>query len=190
MKFASRAHVPDRPRTLHAVPSPTPAPVEGRGGTGTSPGPNVPLVGYLDVIPVFLMAPLLLLLGVPALGYGIGAAAWILVRGLGGAVDRHAGGGADLATQLSLRIGYRFARVLVLVTATILALKGIGKTDGLTALLVITFAFSAQLASMLVLARRGRSAHSAIPTRAPVPGGADRSEAASTDLSPGPRPAA
>jgi hypothetical protein len=108
---------------------------------------------YGDVALVLLAAPILLLAGVPALGYGIGAAAWILLRGLGLAVDRHASASSELSQQLALRVGYRFARVLLLVTATVVSIKVSGRSDGLTALLVISVAFTAQLGSVLYARR-------------------------------------
>jgi hypothetical protein len=119
--------------------------------------------GYIDVVLVLFSAPLLFLIGVPALGYGIGAAAWILLRGLGRAVDRDAGARANVVQQLALRVGYRLVRVLLLVTATVLALKGAGKSDGLTALLVITFAFTVQLIWLLFEGRGHREHRVRIP---------------------------
>jgi hypothetical protein len=99
---------------------------------------------YIDVLLVVLAGPLLFLVGVPALGYAIGAASWIVLRAVGVAVDRHASAGANVLQQISLRIEYRLVRVLALVTAAALAVKA-GRADGLTALLVITFAFTVQL---------------------------------------------
>ena len=84
---------------------------------------------YIDVVLVMLAAPLLFLVGVPALGYAIGAAGWIVLRAVGVAVDRHASAGANVLQQLSLRIEYRLARVLALVAAAGLAVKG-GRRKG------------------------------------------------------------
>jgi hypothetical protein len=97
-----------------------------------------------DVVLVVLAAPLLFLFGVPALGYAIGAASWIVLRAVGVAVDRRASAGANVLQQVSLRIEYRLVLVLALVAAAVLAAKA-GRADGLTALLVITFAFTVQL---------------------------------------------
>jgi hypothetical protein len=108
---------------------------------------------YIDVVLVVLGAPLLFLVGVPALGYAIGAASWIVLRAVGVAVDRHASAGANLLQQLSLRIEYRLVRVLALVAAAVFAVKA-GRADGLTPLLVITFAFTVQLTSLLCDGRR------------------------------------
>jgi hypothetical protein len=103
---------------------------------------------YVDVVLVVLGAPLLLLVGVPALGYAIGAASWIILRGVGVAVDRHARAGAHVLQQLSLRIAFRLVRVLALVAAAVLAARA-GRADGLAALLAITLAFTVQLISLL-----------------------------------------
>jgi hypothetical protein len=103
---------------------------------------------YVDVVLVVLGAPLLLLVGVPALGYAIGAASWIILRAVGVAVDRHARAGAHVLQHLSLRIGFRLVRVLALVAAAVLAARA-GRADGLAALLAITLAFTVQLISLL-----------------------------------------
>ena len=117
----------------------------------SAPAPS----SYIDVALVAAAAPALLPAGVPAFGYAIGAVSWIALRGLGVAVDRYAQASsrASLAQQLSLRLGYRPARVLVLVSAVILAMRP-GRDDGLTALLVITFSFTVQLVSLLFAVRR------------------------------------
>lgn len=108
---------------------------------------------YIDAVLVVLAAPLLLLVGVPALGYAIGAASWIVLRVVGVAVDRHARAGANVLEQVSLRIAYRLVRVLALVGAAVFALKA-GRANGLTALLVITVAFTLQLISLFCDGRR------------------------------------
>jgi hypothetical protein len=132
-------------------PSPTAELITMNSSDQTGP----PVVRFLDVVLILLATPPLLLAGVPGLGYAIGATTWILLRALGLAVERHASAGADLAQQLSLWMGYRVARVTVLVAAAVLALKGTGRSDGLTAVLVITVAFTVQLIS-LVCDRLGR----------------------------------
>jgi hypothetical protein len=127
------------------------------------------LPAYIDVVLVVLGAPLLFLVGVPALGYAIGAASWIVLRAVGVAVDRHASACANVLQQFSLRIEYRLVRVLALVAAVVFALKA-GRADGLTALLVITFAFTVQLISLLCDGRGHAEPPASTPTRA-VPDG-------------------
>ncbi len=104
-----------------------------------------PLVTYLDVILVVLAAPILLLIGVPATGYAIGAGAWIVLRGVGLPVER-AARRADVRSQVSLRMGYMLGRLFLLALAVIVARNSGSRDDGLAALLVIVGAFTTQLA--------------------------------------------
>ena len=103
------------------------------------------VVAYLDVVLLVLAAPIMLLIGVPALGYGIGAGAWVALRAAGVGVERVAVGSGDARTQISLRMGYMLGRLFVLALAIIAARSSGGRDDGLTALAVIAFAFTVQL---------------------------------------------
>jgi hypothetical protein len=104
----------------------------------------VAVLRYLDVVLVVLAAPILLLIGVSASGYGIGGGAWILLRALGVAVEQRAAM-AEMRTQVSLRLGYMLGRLFALAMAIVLVRKDAGEHAGLTALLVIVFAFTIQL---------------------------------------------
>ena len=108
----------------------------------------------LDVVIVLVAAPILFLVGVPAVGYLIGAAAWILVRGLGVATERYATSLGHVVHQASVRIAYRMTRVVVVVGAAVLASKAVGRDDGLAALLVIVIAFTIQL-TVAIIERSG-----------------------------------
>lgn len=100
---------------------------------------------YLDVVVVFVGAPIVLVAGVSLAGYAIGGAAWLLLRALGLAVDRRASDMGHVVEQVALRLGYRLARAALLTGAAVLALKAGGRDDGLTALAVIVVAFTARL---------------------------------------------
>jgi hypothetical protein len=102
------------------------------------------------VVLVLVASPVFLLVGVSAVGYGIGVAAWIGLRAVGLAVDRADSGTSGTIQQVSLRLGYRLTRVLLLAVAIILARKSGGKHDGLAALLVILAAFTIQLTVSIV----------------------------------------
>lgn len=115
-----------------------------------TPEAPVSLVRYIDVVLVFLAAPILLLIGAPALGYLVGAGAWILLRAAGVAVERRAAAIGDVSRELTVRLVYVLARVFLLALAIVLVRRGAGKHDGLTALLVIVFAFTIQLAVSIV----------------------------------------
>ena len=103
------------------------------------------LIAYLDVVLVVLGAPIMLLIGVSALGYGIGAGAWIALRAVGVAVERAASASGDARREISIRMGYMLGRLFVLALAVVLARKAGGRDAGLTALVVIVLAFTVQL---------------------------------------------
>jgi hypothetical protein len=113
--------------------------------SATSAPPNPRPIRSPDVLVVLAAAPVLLLIGMPAAGYLIGAATWILLRVLGLAVDRRATSLSHVVQQASLRFAYRMVRVVLLALAAILASKAGGRDDGLAALLVIIIAFTIQL---------------------------------------------
>jgi hypothetical protein len=114
------------------------------------------LFRYIDVVLVVAAAPILLLIGVPAAGYAVGAGAWILLRAVGVALERRASRIGDVTKELSVRLVYAMGRVLLLALAIILVRRGAGKDDGLTALLVILFAFTVQLAVSIATRPRSR----------------------------------
>jgi hypothetical protein len=116
----------------------------------------VPLVRYLDVVLLILAAPILLLIGVPAAGYGIAAGAWIALRAVGVGVERAAGAVPDAGRQLGLRLGYMLARLFGLALTIVLVRQGEGRDAGLTALLVIVFAFTVQMGTSAVTRPRSR----------------------------------
>jgi hypothetical protein len=110
----------------------------------TSYGHATPLV-YLDVVVLVVAAPIMLLIGVPAAGYLIGAGAWIALRAVGVAIERIAPALGDPRREVTLRLAYLMGRLFVLAIAVIVARNGSGRDDGLTALVVIVFAFTTQL---------------------------------------------
>jgi len=111
-------------------------------GAGAEP---VTLLRYFDVVVIVLAAPILLLIGVPAVGYGVGAGSWILLRGVGVGVERFAAATSQPNREISARLGYLLGRLFVLALAIVLVRRDAGRDDGLTALLVIVFAFTAEL---------------------------------------------
>jgi hypothetical protein len=110
-----------------------------------NPSEPVLLLRYLDVALVALAAPIMVLIGVPAVGYLAGAGAWVALRALGILVER-AAHGAQFRSEISIRLGYLLGRLFVLALAVILIRRGEGRDAGLAALLVIVFAFTVQLA--------------------------------------------
>jgi hypothetical protein len=112
----------------------------------TKPRQALSRLRYADAIVVAVAAPIALVSGAPALGYGVGAMAWMLLRGVGVAVDLRANTFSHVIEQVALRLGYRLTRIVLLALATIVAKQSAGNDDGLTALLVILVAFTIQLA--------------------------------------------
>jgi hypothetical protein len=114
-----------------------------------------PLV-YFDVILVVVAAPILLLIGVSADGYGLGGGAWIVLRLLGIGLERALAATAEPRTQISLRMGYMLGRLFLLALAVIVARQAGGQSGGITALAVIVVAFTAQLATLALNRPRSR----------------------------------
>jgi hypothetical protein len=109
-----------------------------------------PVLSYLDVIAPLLAAPIALALDAPAIGYGLGVAAWILTRVLGVAVDRRADSITNVAELVAVRLAYRFARVSLLIAVVVLAFRGQGRADGVATLLVITVGFTTHLSLSVI----------------------------------------
>jgi hypothetical protein len=116
----------------------------------------VTLLRYIDVVLVVFAAPILLLIGVPALGYLAGMGIWILLRAIGELVERRAGAIGDVGKELSVRLVYVIARVFALALVIVLVRRGAGKDQGLTTLLVIVFAFTVALLVSLINRPRTR----------------------------------
>ncbi len=111
---------------------------------------------YIDLVLLAVAAPLLLLMGVSATGYGVGAGAWVVLRLLGVALERYLSKSADARREISLRLAYLLARVFLLALAVILLRRGAGRDAALTGLLVIVFAFTVQLAVSFIERPRAR----------------------------------
>ena len=122
----------------------------------TSDG-HATLLAYLDVVVLVVAAPIMLLIGVPAVGYLVGAGAWIALRAVGVLIDRAVSSLRDPRGEVSLRLGYLLGRLFLLAIAVIVVRNSAGRDDGLTALLVIVSAFTMQLVlSFLTRPRSGR----------------------------------
>jgi hypothetical protein len=116
----------------------------------------VTLLRYFDVVLIVVAAPIMLLIGVPAAGYGIAGAAWIALRAVGVAVEHAASTSHNQSSQVTLRLAYMLGRLFALAITVILVRQGAGKDAGLTALIVIVFAFTVQLAVSALSRPRSR----------------------------------
>jgi len=124
------------------------APTSGEGTSGA--------LAYLDVIVIVAAAPIMLLIGVPAAGYLVGAGVWIVLRAVGVVMERAVGGVGDPRQETTIRLAYLMGRLFLLAIAVILVRNGSGRDAGLTALLVIVFAFTLQLILSFLTRPRAR----------------------------------
>jgi len=115
----------------------------------------MPILRFFDVVLVVAAAPIMLLIGVPAFGYLIGAGAWIGLRAVGVAADRSAEATRDAGRQITIRMSFMLSRLFLLALAVILA-RRTSQNDGLTALVVIGFAFTMSLATLAASRPRSR----------------------------------
>lgn len=114
----------------------------------SAPAPNdgaLTALAYLDVVVLVVATPIMLLIGVPAVGYLVGAGAWIALRAVGVGVERIAAASDDPRREVTLRLAYLMGRLFLLAIAVILVRNGSGRDAGLTALVVIVFGFTTQL---------------------------------------------
>jgi len=97
---------------------------------------------YLDIVLVALVAAPALAAGAPALGYVVGATAWIVLRIASDAFDKRLETERDLRRRLGLGVVSSLARVWILACAIMIVGVTASRPDGLTAALVIFGAFS------------------------------------------------
>ncbi len=130
--------------------NPLPTPVANQPTAAAMADPLV-LFRWLDVVLVVLAAPFAILMGLPVLGYVVGAAAWALNRVLGAFVERRATAQADVRRAVGMNLGALIARSW-LVGLTILAVGLAGeREDGLTAAILLLAAFTLYFVTSLLL---------------------------------------
>ncbi len=125
---------------------------------GTSPAAvrsPVELLRYLDVLLVAVATPVALILGAPALGCAIGAAAWLGQRLLALLDRRLIEGRTELQTRFGVTLVEAFGRIWLLAGAIVVAAVAGGRSDGLAASLMIFGAYSIAFAGRLVDGRPG-----------------------------------
>jgi hypothetical protein len=110
----------------------------------TSSDRSMPLLRYFDVVLIVAAAPIMLLIGVSAIGYLLAAAAWVGLRLVGVAVDRYAAA-VDITRSTAIRMIYMLTRLFALAIVVILVRQADGQDAGLTCLAVVVFAFTVSL---------------------------------------------
>jgi hypothetical protein len=121
------------------------------------PAPLV-VLRYADVVLVVAALPFALLMGVPMLGFGVGAAAWIIQRIAGVAIERRARRSGDLRAQIGLNLGSMLVRAWTVGLAILVVGLAGEREDGLTAAVLILAAFTVYFALSLVLRPLDRKA--------------------------------
>lgn len=105
---------------------------------------------YIDIGLVVATAPFVALAGLPLLGFGLGAAAWVLTRLGAEWLDTRAGS-ADVAQRVGYHVAGMMARVWIVVCAVVAAKVAGGRDDGVMAAVLVLAAFTVYFAmSMLV----------------------------------------
>lgn len=99
------------------------------------------LLRYMDVVLLALLAAPAIALGVPALGYAVGAATWILQRVIAATDRRWIRKVSEPRRQLGFNLFEAFGRIW-LMAGGIIAAGLVARIDGLTAALVILGAYS------------------------------------------------
>jgi len=106
---------------------------------------------YLDVVLVVTSTPFVLLAGLPAAGFAIGALTWIATRLGVGLLDRRAWSARDARVRTALHLASILGRVWFVALAVLLARFAIGTPDGIAAAVVVLAAYTVELATKLML---------------------------------------
>src|SRR3712207_608429 len=114
-------------------------------------------VRYLDVALVVLAAPFVLLTGLPALGYAVGAVLWIGQRLLEAVLERRARM-ADVRAAVGLRFASMLGRTWLIGLGILAVGLGAERDDGFTAAILCLVAYTVHLATALILRPLERNA--------------------------------
>jgi len=110
---------------------------------------------FLDVGLVIATAPFVALAGLPGLGYGLAAGAWILTRFGAEWLERRAGD--DPRARLGVHFAGMMARVWIVVCAVVAARVAGTRDDGIMAAVLSLAAFTVYLATSLLVRQLERN---------------------------------
>lgn len=108
------------------------------------------LLRYFDLLLVALALPIFLVAGLPILGWGVGAGAWLLQRGVQVYLERRAKGSKDPRTVVGLLAGSMIGRGWLVALAVLL----VGLSDrhaGLSAAVLVIVLFTVYFTMKMVL---------------------------------------
>ena len=104
---------------------------------------------FFDVVLVVFFAPLLIVAGAPALGYGLGAAGWIVARVVAEVLDAKARS-ADPRTGIGLHVAGIMSRAWLVGLAVVGAGVIGGRDDAVCAAVVALVAFTVYFTLSLI----------------------------------------
>jgi hypothetical protein len=111
---------------------------------------------YIDVVLMAVAAPILLLIGVSAVGYGVAAGVWVGLRVIEIGVNRYAAALGDQKRELiTKQLAFPLVRIFVLALTVILLRREAGQGAGLTALVLLVVLFTIRFA--IAFAERPRA---------------------------------
>lgn len=109
----------------------------------------MPYLRYLDVSLVLASAPLVLLSGMPRVGYALGAGAWLLTRAGAALLHARARRSTSAPARAGLQLAAMMGRVWLVAAAVLLARYLGGRDDGIMAAALVLAAFSVYFATSL-----------------------------------------
>jgi hypothetical protein len=107
-------------------------------------------VRYLDVVLIVLATPFVILLGLPLLGYMVGAGVWIAQRVLEAVLER-AGRRSDVRRAIGIKVASMIGRTWLIGIGILAVGLGAEREDGFTAALLCLAAYTIHLATTLIL---------------------------------------
>jgi hypothetical protein len=114
--------------------------------TATSDAP-IGVFHYIDVVLLVVAAPILLLIGVSPVGYGVAGGVWIALRVVEIGVNRYAAGLGDRNRELIARqLAYPMVRIFLLALTVILVRRDAGRGAGLAAVVAVICLFTIRMA--------------------------------------------
>jgi hypothetical protein len=140
----------DRPTALTADATTKPR-ADGAGENAGGAATALAFIRHLDVVLVVLSTPFVLLAGVPAAGFAIGAATWIVTRLAVGFLERRAWSARNTHVRTGLHLASILGRVWFVALAVLVARFAIGTPDGIAAAVVVLAAYTVELVTKITL---------------------------------------
>lgn len=117
----------------------------------STPADPLRFVRYIDVVLLVLAAPFVIALGAPALGFAVGAGAWLVQRVIAVAVESHVKRMPDFRRGVALGLASSLGRAWGVGIAILLVGLLAEREDGLTAGITVLAAYTVYFALSLVL---------------------------------------